>query len=132
VRLAADSHALIWFAQGSSRLSPGATEALREAEAGERIIVSIAVLIDLWYVTQTTHAIGAQGLADVRELLIEAPSVQLCAIDTPVAEAFMSIDRQVLGDPWDRFIVATAVVAGVPLVTRDDAIRRCGLVETIW
>lgn len=35
-------------------------------------------------------------------------------------------------DPADRLIVATALLQGVPLVTKDDRIRRSGVVETIW
>jgi PIN domain nuclease of toxin-antitoxin system len=35
-------------------------------------------------------------------------------------------------DPWDRFIVATARVLGVPLVTCDRQITTSGVVETIW
>jgi PIN domain nuclease of toxin-antitoxin system len=36
------------------------------------------------------------------------------------------------GDPADRLIVATALEAGSALVTRDGAIRRSKLVETVW
>jgi PIN domain nuclease of toxin-antitoxin system len=35
-------------------------------------------------------------------------------------------------DPADRFIVATAMRAQAPLVTRDAAIRSTKLVPTIW
>jgi PIN domain nuclease of toxin-antitoxin system len=35
-------------------------------------------------------------------------------------------------DPADRLIVATALLQGVPLVTKDERIRRAGVVETIW
>ena len=37
-----------------------------------------------------------------------------------------------LADPWDRFIVATAKVLGIALVTKDAPIRDSGLVPTIW
>lgn len=35
-------------------------------------------------------------------------------------------------DPADRVIVATALHRGVPLVTKDEAIRAWGGVECIW
>lgn len=50
----ADSHAIFWYVQGSARLSPAAADALMEAEQGDGIVVSVATLVDLWYVTQTT------------------------------------------------------------------------------
>jgi PIN domain nuclease of toxin-antitoxin system len=49
-----------------------------------------------------------------------------------VADAFTSIDRAAIADPWDRLIVATALALEIPLVTRDQAIQRSGVVETIW
>lgn len=44
------------------------------------------------------------------------------------AQLRMSVGR----DPADTLIVATALHHGVPLVTRDERIRRAGAVETIW
>ncbi len=49
-----------------------------------------------------------------------------------VTAAFRQIPRDALGDPWDRFITATAMALGLPLVTRDRRIRESGLVGTIW
>lgn len=53
-------------------------------------------------------------------------------LDVAVADVYTSIPRDVLTDPWDRFIVATAVALAIPLVTRDGAIQAAQLVETIW
>ena len=105
---------------------------MREAEASDGITISVATLVDLWYVTQTTEAVSARQLSELRSLLTATPGVDLHAIDVEVADAYTTISREVLSDPWDRFIVATAQVLRAPLVSRDGAIRRCGLVETVW
>jgi PIN domain nuclease of toxin-antitoxin system len=49
-----------------------------------------------------------------------------------VVAAFQRIPRDALGDPWDRFISATAMALELPLVTRDRRITELDLVETIW
>ncbi len=36
------------------------------------------------------------------------------------------------GDPADRLIVATALTHGAVLVTKDERIRRAGIVQTAW
>jgi PIN domain nuclease of toxin-antitoxin system len=54
------------------------------------------------------------------------------SIDDEVVMRFERIPRAVLPDPWDRLIVATAVVLDAPLVTRDRRIEKSGLVRTIW
>lgn len=132
MRVVADSHAIIWFVQGSPRLSDGAASALADAEASDGIVVSVATLLDLWYVTQTTQGVSVDDLGRLRSVMESSPKVDLHPIDLAVADATTSISRDQLGDPWDRFILATARVLGIPLVTRDDKIRKTKLVETIW
>ncbi len=130
MKVVADSHALVWFTQGSPQLSARAAEVLREAEAGDGIAVSVATLVDVWYVTQTTQGMSARQLSELRELVMATSAVDLHPVD--VAVAYTAISRELLSDPWDRFIVATALVLRLPLVTRDRAIQRSGLVETVW
>ena len=132
MRVIADSHAIVWYVQGSSRLAEGARAALVESEQSEGIVVSVATLVDLWYVTQTTQSIGADDVARLQARLDASANVDLHGIDVAVADAFTLIPRTVLTDPWDRFIVATAKALALPLVTRDGAIQESNLVETVW
>jgi PIN domain nuclease of toxin-antitoxin system len=132
VRVLADSHAIVWHLQGSARLSAAAASSLAEAEATNGVVVSIATLIDLWYVTQTTQKLSDANLAELRNMLASSPALSLHPIDIAVVDATTSIARDLLTDPWDRFIVGTARALDLPLVTKDRAIRESGLVPTIW
>lgn len=40
--------------------------------------------------------------------------------------------HEILRDPMDCLIAATALTHGVPLVTKDERIQRSGVVATIW
>ncbi|MHB1911745.1 MAG: type II toxin-antitoxin system VapC family toxin [Acidimicrobiales bacterium] len=133
MKLVADTHAIVWFGEDNRRLSRTAADALSQAEAGDGILVSAASLIDLWYVTQTTKTLSESQLLDLEALLADpASKVELAAVDLEVTRAFRQIDRALLADPWDRLIVATAMARGMSLVSRDEPIRRSGLVEVIW
>jgi PIN domain nuclease of toxin-antitoxin system len=132
VRLLADSHAVLWYTQSSPRLSSNAASALAEAEATDGVSVSVTSLLDLWYVTQTTKALTEAEVSEVRETIIASSAFTLQPIDLAVIDATTLIPRDVLGDPWDRFIVATAKALGLPLVTKDQAIRDSELVPVIW
>jgi PIN domain nuclease of toxin-antitoxin system len=83
-------------------------------------------------VTQTTGAISVAELAKLRQQIDASPTIHLRPVDEAIADAFTMVDRAVLRDPWDRFIVATAQVLDAELVTRDGAIRESALVSTIW
>lgn len=94
MRVVADSHAIVWYVQGSPRLSERAASAL--------------------------------------SAMVASPKVDLHPIDVAVADAAVLIPRDALGDPWDRFILATAQALQLPLVTRDGRIQKTELVETVW
>ncbi len=132
MRIVADSHAVVWHVQGSPRLSAAAAEALAEAEATDGVVVSVATLVDLWYVTQTTQRVTSANLAALRDTLGASSGFALQSVDLAIVDATTSISRDVLTDPWDRFIVGTAQALALPLVTKDDAIREARLVSTIW
>ena len=132
MRVLADSHAILWQSQRSPELSVLAADALLEAEETDGVVVSVASLVDLWYVTQTTKGISDAELRNLREQINSSPELSLHPIDEDIVDATTAIPRDLLADPWDRFIVATAKVLGIALVTRDAAIRDSGLVPTIW
>ena len=69
MRVVADSHAIFWYVQGSPQMSGDARAAVADAEASEGLVVSVATLVDLWYVTQTTQGVAADDLASLRSAL---------------------------------------------------------------
>jgi PIN domain nuclease of toxin-antitoxin system len=87
VRVVADSHAIVWYVQGSKRLSERAGEVLAEAEAERSLVVSVATLIDLWYVSQTTQSVTAEQLAALRERLASSEAVALEPVTAAIADA---------------------------------------------
>jgi PIN domain nuclease of toxin-antitoxin system len=135
VRVVADSHALIWYLidDPRQRLSEAAIEALDRADATDGIAMSVATMIDLWYVVHTRRTLQPADLAALRDLAADPDTnLQAVPIDMDIAAAFARIPLEPLRDPYDRLILATAMALAVPLVTRDNKIRQSGLVTTIW
>jgi PIN domain nuclease of toxin-antitoxin system len=88
---------------------------------------------DLWYVIGTRQTFTDDQLGGFVGLLHDPSSpLEAAPVGLEVAAAFQRIPRGALGDPWDRFIGATAMALDLPLVTRDRKITELGLVETIW
>jgi len=82
VRVVADSHAAHWYVNGSARLSAPARRALASAEDEPGgIVVSVATLIDLWYVTQTTQGVSGADLDRLRAGMLSSPAVELYPVD---------------------------------------------------
>ncbi len=125
--LVLDTHVAVWWSFQPQLLSPGATRAIQSAE---RLFVPT---IAFWEVAL---------LARENKLKLEIPvgawANRICSIPrlSPLA---LTTDIAVLADslamhpdPADRFIVATALVHQVPLVTKDTLIRPLDFIDTIW
>lgn len=67
----------------------------------------------------------AQLISQPNGLLVELP------IDVKISRALSSVNAQQVPDMPDRIIATTAVVYGVPLISRDAKIRTSS-VMTIW
>jgi PIN domain nuclease of toxin-antitoxin system len=64
--------------------------------------------------------------------LAERSGVTVKEITPAVAALAIQLPAQFPLDPADRLIAATARVEGIPLVSRDRAMRASPLVETVW
>lgn len=135
MRVVADSNALVFYLFEPGRLTDPALEALAEAEDTEGISASVASIGDLWYVTQKRGGAGiVPGAYEAIRQILADPSLNFHAepIIHATMEHFDRIPHKQLPDPFDRFIVATAVQLHLPLVTADRAIKATGVVEVIW
>lgn len=132
MRVVADSHAIVWYGHDSPRLSGRAREILDEAVESDGVILSIVTLVELWYVTKTTRGVSQEELDAISEQVSSSPRMAFFPVDEAVAGKFTTIDRHLVRDPWDRFIVATALAFDLLLATADRRVPNSGLVETVW
>jgi len=96
----------------------------------ERRLLSAATwtmsAIVLWELAKLVQLGRLELDLDDREVIRTLSRVQVWPIDLAVARQSTRLDFA--GDPADELIAATSVVHGVPLLTRDRAIRRSRLV----
>jgi PIN domain nuclease of toxin-antitoxin system len=124
-----DTHVLIWFITGDSRLGPQATRAISDAIAGRTAALSAASVFELsWLAARKRIMLKAPidqyltGLADagLTVVAIDAAHAMLASV-LPIRQ----------GDPMDRFIAAAATAREATLVTADEALLSAGLACTV-
>lgn len=135
MKIVADTHVLVFYLFTPDRLTDTALEALLEAENTDGIVVSAATLADLWYASQKTSSPAiAPGVHEQIQATILDPTTNLVLhpISATTMTHFGAVPLADLRDPFDRFILATAMQLDVPLVTADHAITDTGAVNVIW
>ena len=130
--LAIDTHALVWYVEGSSLISASALASLQLAAAqGEPIYVSSVCLVEIAYLIEKGKLPGPLFDRIVQMLRDGQTSLTAVSFTMEMADTLRGISRLLIPEMPDRMIAATAVALGVPLVTRDQRIRNSG-VPTIW
>lgn len=99
-----DTHAALWWLADDPRLSEAAREAIAGAEEwAEELLAEDFALLPI----SPAHATAYRRLP------------------------YVELNGKPHRDPFDRLLVAQAMVEGVPLVTRDPGIRAHGA-PTLW
>ena len=125
-----DTHALLWWALDPDRLSVTAATTLAEMERHGGFASSIS----LWELGTKVRRGKLELGITIEELVrrIErSAAVELVPVDTTIWLRSLGLVWE-HRDPADRVIVATALIKGVPLLTKDDTIRAGGIVKTVW
>jgi PIN domain nuclease of toxin-antitoxin system len=122
-----DTHVWLWWCADPSQLSRRAASTLENAS--ELLVSSISA----WEVAMLVQKGRLTLRVDVRSAIramSQAPRVRMVPLSEEIAvEAAL---LKLHGDPSDRLIVATAIDTRTRLVTKDKAIARAKVVETVW
>lgn len=127
-----DTHAWIWWISNPEKLGTTAASAIEQAIEKNSILLSS---ISTWEITLLV-AKGRLTLSiDVRDWVRKTeslPFIRFMPVDNTIALRSVDLPGTFHADPADRIIVATALSTGMPLVTKDEKIRACSFVQTIW
>ena len=128
-----DTHALYWHLTGDLRLSTAARQIFCDADAGlHQILVPGVVPIEMVYLAEKGRLDPALVDRVLSLLDVVNGSYAVAPLDQHVARALRNVPRSDVPDMPDRIIVATAYQLGLPLLTRDGAIRKAAWLRTPW
>ena len=127
MRLLLDTHAFLWFTTGDRRLSPRARAALTRDDA--ILVLSAAVIWELAIkvsLGRLTLPLPMDAFLDEKQ----ADGYRILPIDGrhAVGVARLPFHHR---DPFDRLLIAQALVERIPVVSRDRTLRKYGA-ELLW
>jgi PIN domain nuclease of toxin-antitoxin system len=124
LRLLLDTNALVWWRDGSSRLS----ERVREQIGNPDNDVSVSIT-SLWEITIKQTLGKLHFLQDFEEVLAEE-SFDLLGITYRHLRALATLPLH-HRDPFDRMLIAQSIVEGMALVSNERLFERYG-VTRLW
>ena len=116
MNLLLDTHAVIWFLEGSDNLRPDARVSI---ESAERVYVSSATI---WEMATKVARGRLEAPPDFPDRLLDLGMLQL-ALEWEHARVAGGLPLH-HRDPFDRMLVAQAIVERLTIVTRDERIAR--------
>ena len=120
MRYLLDTHALLWFLEGSPRLPDPVAEIIESADTQKAVSVA-----SLWEATIKISLGKLQvegGIEDLWEAVVANGFTIL-----PIQEPYLARLAQlpfIHRDPFDRLLIATALAEGLTLITSDQDIHK--------
>jgi PIN domain nuclease of toxin-antitoxin system len=127
-----DTHTWIWFISKPEVLSKRAKKAVSAAVKEKSVLISS---ISAWEVAFLVTKKRLTLSLDVTDWIAKSenlPFIQFIAVSNSIAIKSVNLPQPLHPDPADRIIIATALSAGAPLVTKDKKLLHYPHVKTIW
>jgi PIN domain nuclease of toxin-antitoxin system len=116
VRLLLDTHTLLWVLGEPERIAPGVRQGIEDLS--NTVLISA---VCAWEIA-TKHAIGKLPLPETPEALLERAVTELGAVEIAITRRHALLSASLPNhhrDPFDRLLVAQAVLEEAVLVTAD-------------
>ncbi len=121
VKLLLDTHAFLWWSGEPERLSDRAREAC--ADAGNDLLLSVISILEIRVKLDAARLEIDLPLEDMVRVHVNADRLTVLPVRASHVYAMQDLPR-IHRDPFDRLLVAQAVVEDAALVSGDEAVAR--------
>lgn len=125
--LVVDTHVAVWWAGDPRRLGRAAQARLA---AEDRLGIPTIVFWEVALLVRKRKLDLGMPVNEWAHAIQSVPRVEALPLTAEIA--VQADELEMHADPADRFIVATALRYGVPLISKDRLMRSLRCIETIW
>lgn len=127
-----DTHTLIWFLTKPNELSSAASKLIEKDYKTTPILISSMSIWEICHLIKKNKISFSVPLEIWFSKLNQKREFQYVPVDNNIAYRSQDLPGVFHADPADRIIVATAMITGATLITKDAKIRKYQHVKTIW
>jgi PIN domain nuclease of toxin-antitoxin system len=123
-----DTHSLVWYFTGSSRLSKRALNVFEKTVKEGTIFIPTVVLAEIMYISKKGRI--PISFSETLEKIEHNDNFEITPLDLDILNIADKIEYDM--EMHDRIIVATAIFHDVPVITKDEVIKQSGVCNVIW
>ncbi len=127
-----DTHAWVWFVSNPELLSKKAKRTIERAVVDNNVFISSISAWEVALLTSKKRLLLSMEVADWIKKSEMLPFVNFIPVDNSIAVKSVNLPQPFHSDPADRIIIATAILLGASLITKDERILKYPHVKTIW
>ena len=123
-----DTHSIIWYFTEDSRLSKKALEVFERTIDKGIIIIPSVVLAEIMFIAKKGKV--SLSFEETLKKIEEYENFDIAPLDIDILKVANKIKVDL--EMHDRLIVATSLYFKSPLITKDQQIKKAGIVTTVW
>jgi PIN domain nuclease of toxin-antitoxin system len=127
-----DTHVVVWWVSGSSRLSTRAKRAIEQSLRQGPAVASAISVLEIVTAVRRGRLILESPLDEWLDDLRALPDLRFEPVSVEIARLAGGFAEAAPGDPADRIIVATAQTLRAKLVTADSRLQESPHVAVVW
>lgn len=124
-----DTHAWVWWAASSTKISKKAARAINAAET---IYISAISCWEVAMLVARGRLILDRDVEVWLDLVLRLPGIEFAPLSPRISVRSTRLEEGFLSDPADCILVATALEFGCPIVSKDQRIRKYPRLRVIW
>ncbi len=123
-----DTHSLVWYFTDNPTLSKKALKVFEKTVKGGTIIIPTVVLAEIMYISKKGRI--KTSFSETLRKIKESENFEIAPLDLDILIMADEIEYNL--EMHDRLIVATALVFDVPIITKDEEIKKSAVCKVIW
>lgn len=123
-----DTHSLVWYFTEDARLSKKAIKAFEGTIKEGTLVVPAVVLAEIMYISKRGKI--ALTFEETLKKIEEYENFDIAPLDINILKTADRIETDM--EMHDKLIVATALYYKARLITRDEQIKKVGIVPVVW
>lgn len=127
-----DTCAIVWDALEPKKITAKAKKAIDNADKQNALLMADISIWEISMLVKKGRIEIDTTPAHFINLYLQSRNISVKSITPEISELSVNLGDEINNDPADRLIAATSIINNARLITADNNLINCELVDTLW